>query len=212
MNEDRIKNIIESYLERGFGSMNKNDFEVYIFAWLIQNHSDYKNASDNEISRKLKISESKIKRLRYEAALKYGNNDTDELWQKLRNYLSIANYRKVEDNVLRFSIPDKQVRLFLKDQLQVGNRFCDSSFSENIVVISIDDLLYLLENGAIPQEDYSKVIQQVKSTCNGRDLPRSLTEIFKACASDAVTKVLCNYLNPDTVSWLVNKVKEKANI
>lgn len=78
-----MKKIIESYLERGFGSMNKNDFEVFIFSWLIQNHSDYVNTTDNEISWQLKIPESKVKRLRYEAELKFGNNDTEVLWQKL---------------------------------------------------------------------------------------------------------------------------------
>lgn len=213
MKEDNaMKKIIESYLERGFGSMNKNDFEVYIFSWLIQKHSDYKNASDNEISRKLKIPESKIKRLRYEAELRYGNNDTDVLWQKLRNYLSIVNYRKEEDNVLRFSISDKQVRLFLKDQLQAENRFCDSSFSENIVVISVDDLLYLLDNGVVSKEEKAKIIQQVKSTYKGKDLPQSPTEIFKVCASDAAAKTLSKVFNPKTASWLVDKVKEKANI
>lgn len=213
MKEDNaMKKIIESYLERGFGSMNKNDFEVYIFSWLIQKHSDYKNASDNEISRKLKIPESKIKRLRYEAELRYGNNDTDVLWQKLRNYLSIVNYRKEEDNVLRFSISYKQVRLFLKDQLQAENRFCDSSFSENIVVISVDDLLYLLDNGVVSKEEKAKIIQQVKSTYKGKDLPQSPTEIFKVCASDAAAKTLSKVFNPKTASWLVDKVKEKANI
>lgn len=209
MKEDNaMKKIIESYLERGFGSMNKNDFEVYIFSWLIQNHSDYKDASDNEISRKLKIPESKIKRLRYEAELRYGNNDTDVLWQKLRNYLSIVNYRKTEDNVLRFSIPDKQVRLFLKDQLQAGNRFCDSSFSENIVVISIDDLLYLLDNGVVSKEEKAKIIQQVKSTYKGKDLPQSVSEAIKICASDAAEKLLSNVFNPATASWLVERVKD----
>lgn len=203
-----MKKIIESYLERGFGSMNKNDFEVYIFSWLIQKHSDYKKASDNEISRKLKIPESKIKRLRYEAELRYGNNDTDVLWQKLRNYLSIVNYRKEEDNVLRFSIPDKQVRLFLKDQLQAGNRFCDSSFSENIVVISIDDLLYLLDNGVVSKEEKAKIIQQVKSTYKGKDLPQSVSEAIKICASDAAEKLLSNVFNPATASWLVERVKD----
>lgn len=206
--ENAMKKIIESYLERGFGSMNKNDFEVFIFSWLIQNHSDYKNASDNEISRKLKIPESKIKRLRYEAELRYGNNDTDVLWQKLRNYLSIVNYRKTEDNVLRFSIPDKQVRLFLKDQLQAGNRFCDSSFSENIVVISIDDLLYLLDNGVVSKEEKAKIIQQVKSTYKGKDLPQSVSEAIKICASDAAEKLLSNVFNPATASWLVERVKD----
>lgn len=206
--ENAMRNSIESYLERGFGSMNKNDFEVYIFSWLIQNHSDYKDASDNEISRKLKIPESKIKRLRYEAELRYGNNDTDVLWQKLRNYLSIVNYRKAEDNVLRFSIPDKQVRLFLKDQLQAGNRFCDSSFSENIVVISIDDLLYLLDNGVVSKEEKAKIIQQVKSTYKGKDLPQSVSEAIKICASDAAEKLLSNVFNPATALWLVERVKD----
>lgn len=203
-----MRNSIESYLERGFGSMNKNDFEVYIFSWLIQNHSDYMDASDNEISRKLKIPESKIKRLRYEAELRYGNNDTDVLWQKLRNYLSIVNYRKAEDNVLRFSIPDKQVRLFLKDQLQAGNRFCDSSFSENIVVISIDDLLYLLDNGVVSKEEKAKIIQQVKSTYKGKDLPQSVSEAIKICASDAAEKLFSNVFNPATALWLVERVKD----
>lgn len=206
--ENAMRNSIESYLERGFGSMNKNDFEVYIFSWLIQNHSDYKDASDNEISRKLKIPESKIKRLRYEAELRYGNNDTDVLWQKLRNYLSIVNYRKAEDNVLRFSIPDKQVRLFLKDQLQAGNRFCDSSFSENIVVISIDDLLYLLDNGVVSKEEKANIIQQVKSTYKGKDLPQSVSEAIKICASDAAEKLLSNVFNPATALWLVERVKD----
>ena len=79
------------------------------------------------------------------------------------------------------------------------------------MVISVDDLLYLLANGGIPKEDYSKIIQQVKSTCKGKELPQSPTEIFKLCASDAVAKVLSKVLNPNTASWLVEKVKEEAS-
>ena len=87
--------VIESYInKRGFGSMNKNDFEVYIFSWLVLNHKDYQTASDNEISRMLKIPESKVKRLRYEAELKYGSNDEKTLWEKLKRCLLLANYRK----------------------------------------------------------------------------------------------------------------------
>lgn len=43
-------------------------------------------------------------------------------------------------------------------------------------------------------------------------LPQSLAEIFKVCASDAVAKALSKVFNPHTASWLVEKVKEKANI
>lgn len=43
-------------------------------------------------------------------------------------------------------------------------------------------------------------------------LSQSPTEIFKVCASDAVAKALSKVLSPNTASWLVDKVKEKANI
>lgn len=118
-----------------------------------------------------------------------------------------VHYRK-KDNVLRFSIHDKPVRLFLKDQLQKGHRFCDSSFSENIVVISIDDLLYLLDNGVVSKEEKAKIIQQVKSTYKGKDLPQSVSEAIKICASDAAEKLLSNVFNPATASWLVERVKD----
>ena len=56
-----MKNFINQYLAKGFGSMNKNDFEVMIMHWLLQNRLSGK--SNYEISRELKISESKVKRL-----------------------------------------------------------------------------------------------------------------------------------------------------
>lgn len=43
-------------------------------------------------------------------------------------------------------------------------------------------------------------------------LSQSPTKIFKVCASNAVAKVLSKVFNPNTASWLVEKVKEKANI
>ena len=68
-----MKKFIQDYLQRGWGSMNKNDFEVWIFYQLLQN-DDYslKEASDYQIAIALRIPESKVKRLRYESMLKYG--------------------------------------------------------------------------------------------------------------------------------------------
>ena len=51
--------------------MNKNDFEVFIF-------NEYRKRgrkSNREMSLELKIPESKVKRLAYEADLKYGYTD-----------------------------------------------------------------------------------------------------------------------------------------
>lgn len=57
-----IENVIQLYLKRGFGSMNKNDFEVWIFnEWRKLQDKKDKNLSDYAISKELKISETKVK-------------------------------------------------------------------------------------------------------------------------------------------------------
>ena len=61
MNE--LASAISKYLERGFGSMNKNDFEVWIFHYLLQNELNGK--SNFDISVELRIPEQKVKRLKY---------------------------------------------------------------------------------------------------------------------------------------------------
>ena len=84
MNMNSIKDVMESYLSRGFGSMNKNDFEVFIFHWLINNKTECKGKSDFVISQCLKIPESKVARLRYEAGLKYTDPNPDRYREELK--------------------------------------------------------------------------------------------------------------------------------
>lgn len=67
--EATINTVIDQYLARGFGTMNKNDFEVWIFHYLMQHRLQGK--SNYDISVALKIPEQKVKRLRYESELKY---------------------------------------------------------------------------------------------------------------------------------------------
>ena len=91
-NIESIKDFIkEVYLERGFGTMNKNDFEVFIFNEIVKDpqgilefskkDKDDKplKPSNYDLSILLKIPESKVKRLAYEADLKYGaeNRETE---------------------------------------------------------------------------------------------------------------------------------------
>ena len=60
----------ESFLEyctQHFGRLNKKDYELAVFHLLLQN--ELKDCSDFAISRKLKITEAKVKQLRYEVNL-----------------------------------------------------------------------------------------------------------------------------------------------
>ena len=65
----QLQILIDQYIERGFGSMNKNDFEVFIFGQMLEMPS-YKGKTNYELSLLLRIPESKIKRLRYESSLR----------------------------------------------------------------------------------------------------------------------------------------------
>lgn len=68
---DKIIDVIDQYLAKGFGSMDKHDFEVWIFNYLLQ--SRLKGMSDYDISIMLRIPESKVKRLKYDASMKYAH-------------------------------------------------------------------------------------------------------------------------------------------
>jgi hypothetical protein len=72
-----LRDAIQQYRERGFGSMNKNDFEVAIFNLLMQ-EDEMKGKSNYDLSWMLRIPESKVKRLAYESSLKYQSVDSND--------------------------------------------------------------------------------------------------------------------------------------
>jgi len=138
---DTLSEEIYDYVNRGFGSMNKNDFEVWIFnEFLKQNEG----MLDSEISRKLKISETKVKRLEKEAYLIYGNEDkgikkiSDDLIEKylkyglgrmnkndfevwIFHYLLEKDYKDLSDNIIsrKLRIPKTKVsRLHYEAELK----------------------------------------------------------------------------------------------
>ncbi len=154
-----ISDIVQDYLKKGFGSMNKNDFEVWIFHYLLKN--GYASKSDNQISRELKIPESKVKRLRYEADLVYPKDEESfkkEFYEVLKNRV----YKQVGDNKIQFVIRDKNLRLYLNDKLESFGSFADSSFNTNIVTVTAQDLVLLISDF----EGNKTIIQQVQQNIN----------------------------------------------
>ena len=138
---------IEEYLKRGFGSMNKNDFEVFIFHWLFVNKAECKGKSDFVISQYLKIPESKVSRLRYEAGLKFGETNTEHYCKELKAALSKAKCEEgATEGKIMMSIPDKLLRQYLSNMLTEDGRFLDGSFNSNIVTMSAGNFIFVLEN------------------------------------------------------------------
>ena len=170
----KIEEIIQAYLERGFGSMNKNDFEVWIFnEW---RKLQDKDLSDYQVSKALKISETKVKRLKYEADLKY-SFDEEQLLNKFFKLAEKANYKKDGDKLL-FVINDKLLRQYINNILEESGRFMDSSFNSNIVSIYVDDFSFLLEK--FNRIDKDKILERAKEKAEtNHDFPQTIPGILK---------------------------------
>jgi len=145
MDLNSIKDVMESYLSRGFGSMNKNDFEVFVFHWLINNKTECKGKSDFVISQCLKIPESKVARLRYEAGLKYTNPNPDMYREELKMALKKAKCQEgTAEGKITMSISDKLLRQYLSNLLMEDGRFLDGSFNSNIVTMSAGNFVFVI--------------------------------------------------------------------
>ncbi len=201
-----IEKVINNYLSRGFGSMNKNDFEVWIFNYLLNN--TLKGQSDNVISRKLRIPESKVKRLRYEAELKNPHNDE---YYKERFYEILNNrvYKTVNENLIQFSIKDKAIRLYLDDKLEEQGSYADSSFNSDIVTLTASDLLLLIadfEN----KDDLIKKIKESRDK-NKKDLPADTKEKLIE-GTTAVLKDIGQHFAPNVTDFLSKYLQKELNI
>ena len=155
----------------GFGAMNKNNYEVAIFNLLLNN--DFKGMSDFTISTILRIPESKVKRLRYEAELVYPKKDED-LKEELYILLKDGSFKLTQDRI-QFSIPNKMLRSFLNDLLLQKNSFSDSSFNSNIVSITPHALKTLLDSLPPSDEERESFIESVKKKLKDSEAPLKKT-------------------------------------
>jgi len=141
--------IEEQYLKRGFGSMTKNDFEVWIFNHLLENK--LKNKSNYDISIELRIPESKVKRLKYEASLKYTLADYNSYNDEFEKILSKSVLKK-NGMRIQFVMEDIQLRKYVDSILKREGFFTDTSFNSEIVSMDIDTLAFLLDNIISPKK------------------------------------------------------------
>lgn len=182
MNE--LESVIDKYINRGFDSMTKNDFEVWIFYYLLQNQ--LKGKDNYDISVQLRIPESKVKRLRYESELKYGNPQDIKIYLEAFETLLKKSILKEDGSCVQFVVEDFQLRKFLDSILKKGGRFSNTSFNKEIVSIDIDDLEYLLQT-LWPNNDWSIIKKNAEDKLNKNHI--TLREILKSFVLSSVQQV-----------------------
>ncbi len=157
-NDSAISAFIGAYIERGFGSMTKNDFEVWIFGRIIE-MPEYKGKNNYELSVVLHIPETKIKRLKYESALRAAKADTDYK-QEVLNLLEHVELRS-DDRKIIFQTEDTIIKSFISSLLKKNGRMLDSSYNSELIVLKLEDYQFLAKE-IYSKEEVEKVLKQAE--------------------------------------------------
>ncbi len=176
---------IDEYLERGFGSMNKNDFEVRIFSQLLQ--TQCRDMSNYDISIYLKIPENKVKRLRYEAELRY-TTYTETTYKEL--FFEAIKASRLNENYVQFVVEDIAMKKYIEAKLKKAHIISDSSFNSEIVKLDIDDFVFLLKCFCDDNEQKS-IMEKLKKKKHTKEssfegiIKESIREFIKGAANGA---------------------------
>lgn len=128
----------------------------------------------------MRIPISKVKRLRYEANLKYPSLNDDTAKKCITDLLKKCKYRDTKEGGISFVINDKLLREYLQNYLNPKGKFFDSSFNSNIVSIATADFIFILENFLLDDNDKDVILKEAKASLSEKStLPQTLAEALK---------------------------------
>lgn len=139
---------LTQYLRLGLGSMNKSDIDALVM-WLLDSYGDrgsppLSNYDNQTVSERLKTPVSKVKRLRYDAALKYGGRIEDQARGRLLAALSKAAI-DVEKEKICLVLEDSLAKNWLQGQLKSSQQIFDNTFNVEIIKVDAAGLFSVLE-------------------------------------------------------------------
>lgn len=146
---------LEQYLALGLGSMPKSDIDALVMFLLDRHGLDGSGPlaplGNQTVSERLRVPVAKVKKLRYEAALKFGASAAtgvrveDQAKARLLAALSAATLEPEGDKIV-LVVEDSLAKNWLQGQLKINQQVFDHSFNTEIVRVSVDGLLAVLAN------------------------------------------------------------------
>ena len=190
---------LDSYLKLGLASMPKTDIDALVMFLLdkhgLRSSGPLARLSNQQASELLKTPVAKIKKLRYEAALKFGGRPEDQAMGKLLAALANATLEMQGDKICLI-VEDTLAKNWLQGQLKAHQQIFDHPFSAEIVRVSADGLFRVLGSIfdktelAAFKEGYARA-QQSKTSAERTKVFKSVaTKFAEGAAKSAGTAVL----------------------
>ncbi len=140
------KDFLDNYLKFGLGAMPKSDIDALVMHLLDTYGLDGAPLaiySNQTVSERLKTPVAKIKKLRYESALKFGGQIEEQAKGRLLAALSKASLEP-DGEKIGLIIEDALAKNWLQGQLKIHQHIFDYSFNTEIVKVNSADLFDVL--------------------------------------------------------------------
>jgi hypothetical protein len=138
---------LENYLKLGLGAMPKADIDALVMSLLDKYGQDgsgpLASLSNQTVSERLRTPVAKIRRLRYEAALKFGGRIEDQAIGRLLAALGNATL-EADGGKICLIIEDALAKHWLQGQLKIHQQIFDHPFNAEIIRVSADGLFQVL--------------------------------------------------------------------
>jgi hypothetical protein len=144
------EDFLDIYLSNGLGSAPKREIDILVMN-LLMKYADLSRESNHYLSILLQLPESRVKRLRYEARLKYPP-DTEYIQREFLFVLANAQFEglnrdeiDIENVQIIFVMEDNYLRYAIQGRLKEKGMFADTSFNSEIIKIKCGSLVNVIE-------------------------------------------------------------------
>jgi len=143
------KSFLNIYLKFGLGSLSKSDIDALVMYLLdhygMEGSLPLASLSNQVVSERLRTPVARIKKLRYDAALKFGGRIEDQAMGRLLASLSNATL-EADGNKICLIIEDSLAKNWLQGQLKIHQLIFDYSFNTEIIKVDADGLFQVLQS------------------------------------------------------------------
>jgi len=152
----KFNSLISDYMKYGFSQMSKHDVDLLMYKYITENTNFLKNLSCYEISKKLVISTTKVKRLQLDNFLRSGGADNKQCVQDLLVQIKNGKIKpELSKDKIKFIVDDPILKQEFEHIIKELGYIVDYSFNKDVISIQLTSFLYAIKE-KIPNEEYKE--------------------------------------------------------